>query len=135
MSIATISKEHRCHIDEVYVVGFVPSYLIPKKRSQALDPFLEPLIKDLEEGFKNGIPVDYAATVNGIPADPANIRHLLLCWKGDHNGQCEAGNSLSVVKRVADGVSYKGYLCQLPIIIAFQVSDYKEDFLEKRGLY
>ena len=67
VSIATMSKVHRCHTDEIYVVGFIPSYLIPKKRSDALDPFLEPLIRDLEEGFINGIPVNYAATVAGIP--------------------------------------------------------------------
>ena len=29
---ATMSKVHRCHTDEIYVVDFVPSYLIPKKR-------------------------------------------------------------------------------------------------------
>ena len=94
-----MSKVHRCHTDEIYVVGFVPSYLIPKKRSQALDPFLEPLIKDLEEGFINGIPVNYAATIAGIPSGPTHIRHLLLCWKGDHNGQCEAGKFIKCGKK------------------------------------
>ena len=32
VSIASMSKVHCCHTDEIYVVGFVPSYLIPKKR-------------------------------------------------------------------------------------------------------
>lgn len=92
-------KTDRCHTNEVYVVGFVPSYLVPNKRSQALDPFLEPLIKDIEEGFINGIPVNYAGTVAGIPPGPTNIRHLLLCWKGDHNGQCEAGKFIKCGKK------------------------------------
>ena len=90
-----MSKAHHCHTDEIYVVAFVPSYLIPQMRSQALDPFLEPLIKDLEKGFINGIPLNYAATVTGIPPGPTRICHLLLCWKGDHNGQCEVGNFMS----------------------------------------
>ena len=98
VSIATMSKVHRCHTDEIYVVGFVPSYLIPKKRSDALDPFLEPLIRDLEEGFINGIPVNYAATIAGIPSGPTHIRHL-LCWKGDHNGQYEAGKFIKCGKK------------------------------------
>lgn len=94
-----MSKVHRCHTDEIYVVGFVPSYLIPKKRSRALDPFLEPLINDLEEGFINGIPVNYAATIAGIPSGPTHIRHLLLCWKGDHNGKCKAGKFIKYAKK------------------------------------
>ena len=53
--IATMSKVKRCCTDEVYVVGFVPSYLLPKKRLISLDPFLEPLIRDIEEGFINGL--------------------------------------------------------------------------------
>lgn len=94
-----MSKGHRCHTDEIYVVGFVPSYLIPKKRSHALDPFLEPLINDLEEGLINGIPVNYAATIADIPSGPTHIRHLLLCWKGDHNGQCEAAKFIKCGKK------------------------------------
>ena len=37
------------------MVGFVPSYLLPKKRPISLDPFLEPLMQDIEEGFINGL--------------------------------------------------------------------------------
>lgn len=93
-----MSKVHLSHTNEIYVVGFVPSYLIPKKRSQTLDPFLEPLINDLEKGFINVIPVNYAATIAGIPSGPTHIRHPLLCWKGDHNGQCEAGKFIKCGK-------------------------------------
>lgn len=55
VSIATMSKVERCCTKEVYVVGFVPSYLLPKKRPISLDPFLEPLMQDIEEGFINGL--------------------------------------------------------------------------------
>lgn len=49
-----MSKEQRCSTDEVYVVGFVPSHLLPKKRLISLDPFLEPLMTDIEDGFIDG---------------------------------------------------------------------------------
>lgn len=49
-----MSKEQRCSTDEVYVVGFVPSHLLPKKRPIYLDPFLEPLMTDIEDGFIDG---------------------------------------------------------------------------------
>ncbi|KAJ7389135.1 hypothetical protein OS493_033459 [Desmophyllum pertusum] len=37
--------------EEVYTVGFVPSYLLPDKRPNAMDPFLEPLVADIENSF------------------------------------------------------------------------------------
>jgi len=55
ITIATMSKSSRCTTDEVYVVGFVPTYLLPNKTTISLDPFLEPLIRDIENGFINGI--------------------------------------------------------------------------------
>ena len=123
-----MSKAHHCHTDEIYVVAFVPSYLIPQMRIQALDPFLEPLIKDLEKRFINGIPLNYAATVTGIPPGPTRICHLLLCWKGDHNGQCEVGNFIILVKRDANGVNYNRCFCKLPITTITLVLDCKVDF-------
>ena len=45
----------RCCTEEVYVVGLIPSYLLPKKRPISLDPFLEPFVRDIEEGFINGL--------------------------------------------------------------------------------
>ena len=44
VGLATMSKEDRCHVDEVYVFGFVPSYLLLKKHPVYLDPFMEPFI-------------------------------------------------------------------------------------------
>jgi len=54
VSIATMQKADRCHTDEVYVCGFVPSYLLPNKRLNSLDPFLSPLIEEIEELFIEG---------------------------------------------------------------------------------
>ena len=60
VGLATMSKEYRCQVDEVYVFGFVPSYLLPKKRPISLDPFMEPFIQDIEEGFINGKYSDFS---------------------------------------------------------------------------
>ena len=44
----------RSKTDEVYVCGFVPSYTLPKKMPWSLDPFLHPLITDVENAFIDG---------------------------------------------------------------------------------
>lgn len=98
VSIATMSKLDRCHAKETYVAGFVPSYLLPKKRPISLDPFIEPLIRDIEDGFLNGIQVNYSQPVAGIAPGPTRIRHLLLCWEGDHPAQCEVGKFIKCGK-------------------------------------
>lgn len=54
VTIATMSKCNRMSTEEVYTVGFVPSYLLPDRRPNALDPFLEPLVADLENSFIEG---------------------------------------------------------------------------------
>ena len=54
MSIATMKKSDRCCTEEVYVSGFVPSYLLPNKCPISLDQFLEILVKELEDLFVNG---------------------------------------------------------------------------------
>ena len=54
MSIATMSKEDRLCTEEIYTVGFVLSYDLPDARPNSIDPFLEPLVRDLEEGFIEG---------------------------------------------------------------------------------
>lgn len=55
VGITTMSKDERLKVQEVYVFGFVPSYLLPKKRPISLDPFMEPFIRDIEEGFIKGM--------------------------------------------------------------------------------
>ena len=37
-------KRDRAHVEEVYVVGFVPCTTIPNDVPEAFDPFLEPLM-------------------------------------------------------------------------------------------
>lgn len=54
VSIANLYKKDRNATDEVYVVGFVPSHMLPKKQPNALDPFLEPLISEIENIFIDG---------------------------------------------------------------------------------
>ena len=54
VSVATMNKSDRNHIDEVYVSGFVPTHKLPKKTPIALDPFLEPFIQEIEDGFIEG---------------------------------------------------------------------------------
>ena len=55
VSIATMKKADRCKVDEVYVIGFVPCYILPKKRPVTLDPFLHPLMEEIEDLFINGM--------------------------------------------------------------------------------
>lgn len=52
--IANMLKDDRSSTEEVYVVGFVPSYQLPKARPCTLDPFLHPLITDVEDIFIDG---------------------------------------------------------------------------------
>ena len=49
-----MSKLDRSNAVETYTVGFVPSYVLPDKRPNSLDPFLQPLVEDLEKGFIEG---------------------------------------------------------------------------------
>ena len=49
-----MTKLDRSKTDEVYVCGFVPSYTLPKKMPWSLDPFLHPLITDVEDAFIDG---------------------------------------------------------------------------------
>jgi len=54
VSIATMSKQERSKNSEVYVCGFVPSHLLPNKRPNSLDPFLDPLIEEIKDLFVDG---------------------------------------------------------------------------------
>ena len=54
VSVATMTKEERLQTSEVYTVGFVPSYDLPDGQPKSFDPFLEPLISDIEAGFIEG---------------------------------------------------------------------------------
>ena len=54
VSVATMAKEQRLQTGEVYTVGFVPSYDLPYARPNCIDPFLEPVVSDIEKGFIEG---------------------------------------------------------------------------------
>lgn len=56
VSIANVYNNERSVTEEVYVVGFVPNYLLPRRRPCALGPFLHPLVSEVEEIFINGKP-------------------------------------------------------------------------------
>lgn len=55
VTIANMAKAKRSKTDQVYVVGFVPSYQLSKSRPCSLDPFLHPLVSDIENIFINGM--------------------------------------------------------------------------------
>ena len=57
-----MSKLDRSNVEEVYVSGFLPSYTLPNKMPWSLDPFLEPLVTDLEDAFIDGKDLIYQYT-------------------------------------------------------------------------
>eukprot|EP00731_Ephydatia_muelleri_P032750 Em0024g294a len=91
VSIATMKKSDRCSTEEVYVSGFVPSYLLPNKCPISLDPFLEILVKELEDLFVNGMEVEYTGSSEGLPPGKIVIRCILLLWTGDYPAQAQVG--------------------------------------------
>ena len=50
-----MTKLSRSKIDEVYVCGFVPSCLLTKRMPWSPDPFLDPLVTELEGIFIDGL--------------------------------------------------------------------------------
>jgi len=91
-----MTKSDRNHVDEVYVLGFVPSSEVPNL-PEALVPFLQPLMTDLYTGFINGFKINYLheIPIENYSVSSETVRVLLLCWSGDHPGQCEVGKFLN----------------------------------------
>lgn len=54
LTVANMEKEKRCLDENVFVSSFVPEHKLPNKQPSALDPFLDPLVTELEELFING---------------------------------------------------------------------------------
>lgn len=71
-------------------------YLLPNKRSVALDPFLAPFIEEMERGFIEGVEVNYSLDTPWGEAGPTKLRHLLLLCTADYPAMCELCNSLLV---------------------------------------
>ena len=95
VSVLNMSKKDRCTTSEVYVVGFVPCYKVPKKRPCALDAFLEPLVRDLEDSFIEGTKVNYARDIGEYKCGETIVRCMLLLWTGDYPAQCEVGKFIN----------------------------------------
>lgn len=89
VQIATMCKEDRCKAEEVFVVGFVPCYLLPNKRPVALDSFLVPFIEEIERGFIEGVEVNYSLDTPWGEAGPTKLRHLILLCTADYPAMCE----------------------------------------------
>ena len=51
-------------------------YLLPNKRSVALDPFLAPFIEEIERGFIEGVEGNYSLDTPWGEAGPTKLRHL-----------------------------------------------------------
>ena len=49
-----MTKLDRNQVKEVYTLSFVPEFKLPNKQPQALDPYLEPFIVELEKLFVEG---------------------------------------------------------------------------------
>lgn len=116
VSIANMYKKKRSHVDEVYVVGFVPCTSVPCDIPERFDPFLEPLMNDLTEGFINGFQVQYPPGIDIDQFQPhpvTTVRVLLICWSGDHPGQCEIGKFLNQGKCPCRRCKLKGQQSQL----------------------
>ena len=50
-----MTKGERSHTDEVYVVGFVPCPLLPKKRPCSFDPLLHLFLTEIDNSFISGM--------------------------------------------------------------------------------
>ena len=100
VTVANMQKAARNHVDEVYVVGFVPLFQVPNLPN-GLDPFLQPLMNDLCEGFIEGYKVlnPKGITIPGFEqSNEETVQLLLLVWTADHPGQCETGKFLNQSK-------------------------------------
>ena len=93
-----MTKNDRNHVEEVYVVGFIPCYQVPNL-PEALDPFLLPLLQYISKGFIDGFSIfNYPREieVEGYQtSEEETVRVLFLCLTGDHPGQCECGKFLN----------------------------------------
>ena len=70
VTVANMRKTQRNHVDEVYVVGFVPCFEVPNL-PESLDPFLEPLMSDLGNEFIEGFHVNYPKGISISGYEPS----------------------------------------------------------------
>lgn len=74
-----MSKQERSQVDEIYVIGFVPSNLMPTDNPNALDPSLRPLVREVKDSFIDRYEVEHKGGLQGFEPEKVLIRHLLLC--------------------------------------------------------
>ena len=97
VSIGNMTKNDRNHIEEVFVIGFVPLYQVPNL-PESFDPFLQPLMKDICTAFISGYNINYPKGVTVQDFEILGheiVRLLVICWTADHPGQCEGGEFLN----------------------------------------
>ena len=73
-----MSKQERCQVDEVCVIGFVPSSLVPTDNPNALDPFLWPLVRELKDGFIDVYEVENKGGLQEFEPEKVLIRLLIM---------------------------------------------------------
>ena len=83
VQIANMYKKDRQKQSEIFVVGFVPTYLLPERRPVALDPFLLRLLEEIEDGFINGVEVDnYQPRSQGLSSSRPSERGETVVGSG-----------------------------------------------------
>uniref|UniRef100_A0A7M5WW45 Uncharacterized protein n=3 Tax=Clytia hemisphaerica TaxID=252671 RepID=A0A7M5WW45_9CNID len=91
LTIANMRKKERFKNENVFVSSFVPEHKLPNKQPTALDPYLEPLVEEIEELFIDGMDIDYPEVDDEFPAGRFRVRCMMLCWTGDYPAQCQVG--------------------------------------------
>eukprot|EP00731_Ephydatia_muelleri_P004055 Em0002g231a len=86
-----LNREHPCCYDITNSPEELCNYLLPNKCPISLDPFLEILVKELEDLFVNGMEVEYTGSSEGLPPGKIVIRCILLLWTGDYPAQAQVG--------------------------------------------
>ena len=67
-------KRDHAHVEEVYVVGFVPSTFVPNDVPEWFDPFLELLsTNNLSNGFIDRYQVPYLSTLAVRDYEPGEM--------------------------------------------------------------
>ena len=95
VSIANMTKNDRNHVEQIYVLRFIPCHQVPHL-PEALDPFLMPLVQDIPKRFIDGFSIFHYPKETEAEEYQTNeeetVHVLLLCWRGDHPGpSCSKG--------------------------------------------
>lgn len=93
-----MTNNDRNHVEEVYVLGFIPCHQFPNL-PETLHPFLPPLVQDIPKRFIDGFSIfNYLKETEAEKYqtnEKETVHGLLLCWTGDHRGQSKCGKFLN----------------------------------------